>query len=169
MISKADKKDIPQLTQLVNRSYRGESSRKGWTTEADLFDGNRMSETVLQQMMDTPGAVVYKYEEAEKLIGCVYLRKENDDVYLGMLTVSPGVQAKGIGKQLLFFAEDAARQMDGHRIYMKVIDIRTELIDWYLRHGYTDTKERIPFKGDGTDTPKEEIFFAVLEKVLHVQ
>lgn len=81
-----------------------------------------------------------------------------------MLTVSPGKQAKGIGKLLLFFAEDAARQTGGSRIYMKVIDVRTELIDWYLRHGYHDTGERIAFKGDGADVPKQEIFFAVLDK-----
>ncbi len=166
MISAATIYDIPQLTQLVNTSYRGESSRKGWTTEADLFDGNRMSETVLQQMMATPLSVVYKLEADGVLQGCVYLRKETDDIYLGMLTVSPLLQVKGIGRQLLLFAEEAAKQMGGKRIYMKVIDVRTELIAWYLRHGYHDTKERIAFAGDGNDVPKQEIFFAVLQKIL---
>ena len=166
MISLATKDDIPGLTLLVNRSYRGESSRAGWTTEADLFEGDRMTPAVLEEMMNMPAAVVYKHQTGDRLTGCVYLRKENTSIYLGMLTVSPSEQARGIGKELLFFAESAARQMGGTRIYMKVIDVRTELIGWYLRHGYRDTKERIAFKGDGADVPKQPIFFAVLEKLL---
>jgi len=166
MISQANKADIAQLTLLVNSAYRGETSRKGWTTEADLFEGKRMSETILQQMMDAPQAVVYKYEAEGTIIGCVYLKNEGDDVYLGMLTVSPDVQAKGIGRQLLSFSEAAAKQWGAIRIYMKVIDVRTELINWYLRHGYEDTKQRIPFKGDGADVPKQPIYFTVLQKQL---
>jgi GNAT superfamily N-acetyltransferase len=166
MISQADTTDISHLTQLVNSSYRGETSRKGWTTEADLFEGNRMSEPVLLQMMDAPEAVVYKYEQEGTIKGCVYLKKEDADVYLGMLTVSPDAQANGIGKQLLLFCEETAKQWGAIRIYMRVIDVRTELINWYLRHGYENTRQRISFKGDGADVPKQPIFFTVLQKLL---
>jgi hypothetical protein len=31
--------DVPELTLLINSAYRGESSKKGWTTEANLIDG----------------------------------------------------------------------------------------------------------------------------------
>ena len=33
--------DIPALHALIESAYRGEVSRAGWTTEADLLDGQR--------------------------------------------------------------------------------------------------------------------------------
>ena len=33
--------DAPEIAILVNSAYRGDSSRQGWTTEADLLDGTR--------------------------------------------------------------------------------------------------------------------------------
>ncbi|EST29679.1 hypothetical protein M878_20325 [Streptomyces roseochromogenus subsp. oscitans DS 12.976] len=33
--------DIPALVALVESAYRGDTSRRGWTTEADLLDGQR--------------------------------------------------------------------------------------------------------------------------------
>ena len=32
--------DIPSIVALLNSAYRGESSMKGWTTEAHLIGGN---------------------------------------------------------------------------------------------------------------------------------
>lgn len=165
-ISKASFSDIPALTSLVNRSYRGNSARQGWTHEADLFEGNRMTDAVLQQMMKAPGAAVYKLVSGGELLGCVYLKKEDTAMYLGMLTVSPLHQGGGTGTRLLQFSEDHARQQGCGSIYMRVISSRTELLDWYLRKGYTDTGTRIPFQGDGADMPKQPISFALLEKRL---
>jgi hypothetical protein len=65
-ITKATAADIQQLKELVNLSYRGEASKQGWTTEADLFEGDRINEANLKKMMNAPSAVVYKYEEDEK-------------------------------------------------------------------------------------------------------
>jgi ribosomal protein S18 acetylase RimI-like enzyme len=163
-INKASFSDIPALTSLVNQSYRGESARQGWTHEADLFEGDRMTGTVLQKMMEQPGAAVYKLVSGGELLGCVYLKKEGIAMYLGMLTVSPAHQGSGMGKQLLQFSETHAREQGCESIYMRVISSRSELVDWYLRNGYTDTRKRIPFHGDGADLPKQPISFAVLEK-----
>ena len=33
--------DVPQLVSLVNSAYRGDESRAGWTTEAELLAGQR--------------------------------------------------------------------------------------------------------------------------------
>ena len=37
----AGPEDVPRVVALVERAYRGEASRAGWTTEADLLDGQR--------------------------------------------------------------------------------------------------------------------------------
>jgi ribosomal protein S18 acetylase RimI-like enzyme len=79
--------------------------------------------------MKIAGAVFLKYEdENRRLLGTVYLRKEDNRMYLGMLTVSPYHQDKGIGKQLLHAATQFARFRGCNRIHMTVISVRRELI-----------------------------------------
>ncbi|MGZ3940498.1 MAG: GNAT family N-acetyltransferase, partial [Flavisolibacter sp.] len=96
-ISAASIPDIPQLLKLINSAYRGEDAKKGWTHEAELIDGDiRTDETTLKQVIKTPGAVILKYEQDEQIVGCVYLQKKGDRLYLGMLSVSPEIQAQGI-------------------------------------------------------------------------
>lgn len=160
--------DIVKLVNLVNSAYRGESSKKGWTTEADLLDGLRTNEESIQAIIQKPGAVILTARtDNNELAGCVYLQQQEQQVYLGMLTVAPDIQAKGIGKQLLQAAENYAREINGKSIIMTVIDIRHELIDWYKRKGYQPTGEIKPFPSDTAfGIPKQPLQFVVLEKRL---
>jgi len=166
MITKATLDDVLELDILVNSAYRGDSSRKGWTTEADLLDGTRTNAEGIAELIETPNTTLLKYVEAGKILGCVELKNENGKLYLGMLTVQPNLQGKGIGKKLLFEAENEARNQNCTSIFMTVISIRKELIDWYIRHGYRLTGERKPFAF--TDPrfgqPKTKLEFVVLEK-----
>jgi ribosomal protein S18 acetylase RimI-like enzyme len=137
--------DVPELTALINLSYRGESSKKGWTTEANLIDGQRIDNESLTEQMEDPNAVVLKNtDETGKITGCVYLQKRGDKLYLGMLTVSPLLQTNGLGRQLLQAAEDYTRSINYHTITMTVITTRTELVSWYERRGYQKNGEVIP-------------------------
>lgn len=166
-ISKAATEDIPALVKLVNSAYRGEASTKGWTTEAHLLKGElRTDETNLLQQINNPNAVVLKYSNDDGLItGCVYLDQQQDKLYLGMLSVSPTVQSQGIGKKLLQAAEQIAKEQQCHSVYMTVISVRYELIEWYKRHGYNPTGETKPFpKDDRFGVPVQELEFIVLEK-----
>ncbi len=166
MITLASETDIPRLNLLINSAYRGDYSRKGWTTEADLLDGIRTDEEALRDLMNEPESFFLKYIIEKKIVGCVHLRKDDAELYLGMLTVSPVLQAKGIGKQLLLAAEDEARKRGCEAIYMTVISVRQELIAWYERHGYADTGIRKPFPHDDPryGLPKMPLEFVVLRK-----
>ncbi|MFM1961671.1 MAG: hypothetical protein RLZZ172_516 [Bacteroidota bacterium] len=165
-ISIATCQDLPQLMALVNRAYRGASSRKGWTTEADLIAGDvRIDADALQQVLITPGSIVLGYRQAENLVGCVNLQHKGDYLYLGMFSVSPEHQNAGIGKKLLQAAELVALQWDLKAIHMSVISVRHELIAWYMRNGYADTGERIPFQEDGMSGKHlRQLEFMVLRK-----
>jgi N-acetylglutamate synthase-like GNAT family acetyltransferase len=114
-IRRATIDDIPALNTLVNSAYRGDSSRKGWTTEADLLDGIRTSETSLKEMISRPDAVILIAEE-NTIEGCVYLEKMEEALYLGMLTVDPELQGKGIGAMLMKAAEERARELHCNKI-----------------------------------------------------
>ncbi len=160
--------DVAVLSKLVNSAYRGERSKKGWTTEADLLDGIRTDEAALQKMIEAPATIILKcMDESEQLLGCVYLQKKQSSLYLGMLTVVPELQAMGIGKKLLSAAEDQARVMQCDTITITVIEVRHELIAWYERHGYRATGETQPFPKDPSfGIPKQPLHFIVMEKKL---
>ncbi len=166
MILKATLEDIAALNILVNLAYRGDSSRQGWTTEADLLDGTRTDENSIREIIEMPSSVILKYVEDGKILGCVRLDKHNDKLYLGMLTVEPSLQAKGLGKKLLMAAEEEARKQNCKTIDMTVISVRSELIAWYHRHGYRDTGKRKPMiiATPSMGKPKKDLEFVVLEK-----
>ena len=167
-ISPAHVQDAPALNRLVNSAYRGDSSRKGWTTEADLLGGIRTDEEGIEAMLQNSAATILKYEEDGELLGCVYLEKKEDSLYLGMLTVSPDAQANGIGKQLLAAAERLAVEQQCRAVTMTVITVRHELIAWYQRRGYQPTGETKPFPMDDArfGLPTRHLEFIVMEKVL---
>lgn len=166
LIQPATQTDVPALNKLVNSAYRGESSRKGWTTEADLLDGTRIDEAAMLELLNEQHTTILKYMEKDVILGCVELRKEQDNLYLGMLSVQPNLQGKGIGKKLMVAAEDFARTQGCVKISMTVISVRDNLIEWYVRHGYTPTGERKPFNmpDERWGIPKQQLEFVVMEK-----
>lgn len=168
MISKAELKDAAVLATLVNSAYRGEHAKKGWTTEADLIDGTRTDAAALSDIMKKPDTTILKYEQDNKIIGCVELKIVEGRLYLGMLTVEPSIQGGGIGKKMLKAAEDFGKEQGCRSVYMSVITIRKELVDWYKRHGYADTGERKPFHFNDPrfGQPKQDLEFLILEKQL---
>jgi ribosomal protein S18 acetylase RimI-like enzyme len=165
-IAIATKSDISELVQLVNSAYRGDSSKKGWTTEADLLGGVRTDPNTLLEQINQPNQTILKAVNAsQKIIGCVSLLEKKDTFYLGMLTVQPDIQANGIGKKLLASAEEYALNKNVHCIEMTVISVRLELIAWYQRRGYQLTGEKRAFPTDPKfGLKKQELEFVVLEK-----
>lgn len=159
MITKATLQDIPALTILINSAYRGETSKKGWTTEANLLEGKRTNEDELTETILDPKNTILKFTENDIIISCVLLVEKEHQLYLGMLTVSPELQNSGIGKKMLAEAENHAKSLGLSSIIMTVISVREELIAWYKRHGYFDTGEREAF-------PESEIHVTISEKPL---
>lgn len=159
---------VPQLVSLVNSAYRGEAARAGWTHEADLIDGDsRTSEADLSKLLADPLAVILTCQDEAGIAGSVYLKKDSDELYLGMLSVNPRLQGIGIGKLLLKAAEEHAREQGCKSIKMTVISVRKELIAWYGKHGYQPTGQRETFPNDNEfGTPRQPLEFVVLKKVL---
>lgn len=166
MITKAILKDVSELKTLVNSSYRGESSKKGWTTEANILEGIRIDENELINLIDDLKSNVFKYVEDNKILGCVLLVEKENNLYLGMLCVNPELQNSGIGKKILFFANKYAVDKGLPKIVMTVISSRIELINWYNRHGYLDNGKREPFPENHSEDviSGKKLEFVVLEK-----
>ena len=145
--TKARAEDAEALTVLVNTAYRGEISRRGWTTEADLLGGQRIDDEGMLALIGAPRQAVLVLRARSGLFACVHVAEKADGVaYLGMLTVRPALQGSGIGRRMLSAAESYARHEWGSRkMEMTVIDRRVELLAWYERRGYQPTGEYRPF------------------------
>jgi len=148
--------DVDAVVALVQRAYRGDASRAGWTTEADLLDGQRTDDDAVRELVEEPrSTVLLLVDEEGAPVACCHvaarLRAEGmagDDVvgYLGMLAVDPGRQGDGTGRALLAAASRyAAEELDARVLEMTVIAQRAELVAWYERQGWERTGERRPF------------------------
>ncbi len=167
LITTASLSDAPALVSLVNSAYRGEGSKVGWTSEAHIIGGEyRILQPQLEELMQKFGAVFLKAENDGQLEGCVLLEKRGEQLYLGMLTVSPKLQAKGTGKQLMAAAEEHARQTGCRSIFMRVINLREELIAWYTRRGYYDTGKTEQYHAPAYETLMLPFHFCILQKDL---
>lgn len=162
--------DIDAIVALVEGTYRGDASRVGWTTEADLLDGMRIDAARVRDDLERAGSRVLLGERDGRLLACANVCIEDGAGYFGMFSVLPGVQGGGIGKQMLAEAERIARvewQLPVMR--MTVIDVRDELIAFYERRGYRRTGIHKPFPyGDARfGIPKrDDLRFEILEKNL---
>ncbi|QDH69372.1 GNAT family N-acetyltransferase [Marilutibacter alkalisoli] len=166
----AEEADIPALVELVTSSYRGDASRAGWTTEADLLDGNRIDPDVLRHDIQRPRSHVIIAERDGAMIACAHVADDDGAGYFGMFSVAPTAQGNGLGRAVLAEAERVVREdLDLATMRMTVIDVREELIAWYERRGYRRTGIRKPFPyGDERfGIPKrDDLRFEVLEKTL---
>ena len=147
----ATKADVGAIVALVQSAYRGDASRQGWTTEADILDGQRIDPAGVSAIIDNPGGRVLLAESDDGLLACAQVEQvtAGDGAkagYFGMFSVRPSLQGGGVGRAVLAEAERIAREDWGcARMQMTVISIRDELIAWYERRGYRRTGEYSPF------------------------
>lgn len=139
--------DLAALHPVIERAYRGDAARVGWTHEADLVAGERIDAADLRALVEGSGSALLAAFEGDVPIGCVNIADRGDGLaYLGLLCIEPARQAGGIGKRLIAAGEAHARDvLDAEWIEMTVIDRRVELIDWYRRHGWQPSGETRPF------------------------
>lgn len=162
--------DIPALVSLVTSAYRGEASKQGWTTEADLLDGQRIDPEGLLHDIERARSRILIAERDGQMLACAHVAVENDAGYFGMFSVRPDLQGGGVGKAMIAEAERVARE-DWRQpaMRMSVIDVRDELIAFYERRGYARTgiKKPFPYGDERFGIPKrDDLRFEVLEKPL---
>lgn len=157
--------DVAAVVALVESAYRGESSRAGWTTEADLLDGQRTDAAEVAELVPHLLLAV----EETGIVGCCTLVARHDHAYFGMFAVTPTLQGGGVGSVLLAAAEDRARALGLAFVEMTVLTQRTELIAFYVRRSYAVTDERraFPYGEERFGRPRiDDLDFTVLVKQL---
>lgn len=124
-LRQADIEDIDALEQLLNRCYR---QTEGWTNEADLVGGIRITQDELASTIANPKHYLFVYpktitgerdgEETGELLGCIGVDMKinagsnqssyNKSAYIGMFAVHPELQGQGVGNIILQAAETFA-------------------------------------------------------------
>ncbi len=162
--------DIPAIVTLVESAYRGDSGRRGWTTESDLLDGQRVDPAGVIGIIAKPHSYVLLAEQGGALIACAHIEKQNEVCYFGMFAVNPGLQGGGTGKQMMSEAERIARtEWQCVQMEMTVISVRDELIAWYERRGYrrSGVFKPFPYGDERFGIPKRaDLRFELLVKTL---
>ncbi|WP_351235212.1 GNAT family N-acetyltransferase [Streptomyces sp. NPDC002133] len=138
--------DVPALVELIESAYRGDASRAGWTTEADILDGQRTDPQGVREVITAAGSRLVVVERDGELIACCQLEHRGDAAYFGMFAVRPELQGGGLGRRIITEAERIAHDSWGvSEMHMTVISVRDELIAWYERRGYRRTGRTTPF------------------------
>ena len=162
--------DASSIEMLVNAAYRGDTSRRGWTTEAELLDGQRTDKQAIHDIISLADNIIILCLSNTTTIGTLHLRREENICHLGMFTVYPDLQGQGIGKQFISYAEHyACKEWACHSMTMTVIDIRHELLQWYERRGYFDTEETtaFPYGDERFGIPRrDDLKLTILKKSL---
>ena len=136
--------DAVAITELIESAYRGPVSRQGWTTEADLLDGQRTDlEAVREAISRDDVRLLVAIGADDRLLGCCQIERRSARLaYFGSFAVRPDLQNLGLGRVLLAAAESAAvTNWQSNAMEMTVIAQREELISWYERRGYEATGE----------------------------
>ncbi|MFF8870432.1 GNAT family N-acetyltransferase [Streptomyces massasporeus] len=166
----ATEADVDELVALIESAYRGDDSRAGWTTEADILDGQRTDPEGVLEVIKSPDSRLMAVEREGRIVACCQLEHQGDHAYFGMFAVSPLLQGAGLGKVIIAEAERQARAAWGVReMQMTVISVRDDLIAWYERRGYRRTGRMTPFPyGDERfGVPqREDLQFELLVKEL---
>ncbi|MFF5920031.1 GNAT family N-acetyltransferase [Streptomyces flavochromogenes] len=138
--------DVPALVPLVESAYRGDASRGGWTTEADILQGQRTDPEGVAAVITTPNSRLLVVERDGEIVACCQLEHRAEAAYFGMFAVRPELQGAGLGKRIIAEAERRVRELwDVREMHMTVISVREELIAWYERRGYRRTGRMTPF------------------------
>ena len=164
--------DAGELTALIRSAYRGEDSRAGWTSEADLVEGERISADQVRAMISDGGSLMLVAEQEGAIVACCQLRNQGAGLaYFGTFAVSPQAQGAGLGRQPMTEAEHQAIATFGAtRLEMTVLAPQDKLIAYYERRGFHRTGETRPFPADPIYArPRVDgLYFVVLEKQLPI-
>ena len=120
--------DAEQITTVINAAFR--------IAEGFFVDGNRISVEEVRQHLKS--GVFLVAENEDDLTGCVYLEPRGERAYLGLLSVDPGRQQRGLGSQLMTAGEEYCRALGARFMDIYIVNLRTELPAFYRNRGYVE-------------------------------
>lgn len=127
LVGAASLGDMDAVAALINRAI---------AVERFFIDGDRIDAAEVERLMQT-GTFLIARAAGDRPCACVYVEPRGNRLYLGLLSVDPASQRKGLGRAMVRRAEDRARALGYIAVDIRVVSRRTELPPFYERLGYT--------------------------------
>ena len=138
----AAERDVPAIVALVNAAF---------AVERSFVDRDRTTTDEIRTMMQR-GTFVVVDRDTDALLACMFLERRDRHVYLGMLSIHPSQQGRGLGRAMMAAAEAQARAWGCGAIDIRILHLRTELPPFYLALGFVETG-----RTDPVDDPQSRI------------
>jgi predicted N-acetyltransferase YhbS len=120
--------DAHAIAHLVNEAFR---------PERFFIDGDRTNPENVCELINRGKFLLA--EDGERLVGCVYVEPRGERWYLGLFSVDPSRQGSGLGSLLMTAAENHVRAVGGLAVDLRIVNLRTELPEFYRRLGYEES------------------------------
>jgi ribosomal protein S18 acetylase RimI-like enzyme len=170
---RATAEDAVQLERLINTAFRDDTTTQVFlSADHDSVDVTDVSG--IEAKIAQPDGVVLVGTDVDgtPVTHCSVRKLDESRAWFGMLAVDVRCQNRGLGSQVLAYAERYARQeWDSRRLEFDVVNTRAELIAWYTHRGYQATGETKPFPYDHHSgwegVLRDDLCFIILGKDLN--
>lgn len=132
------------LCDLINRAYRSTEGQRRWTTEHHLVEGSRVTLSHIKHLIKDDAVSLLAGFIEGRPVCCIAVKHDIDKVEFGNFAVEPELQGRGVGKQLLEYAEQFSRHL-GKCFEVSVVTANTRLIEFYIKRGYWANGEIRPY------------------------
>ncbi|KAI9475501.1 MAG: acyl-CoA N-acyltransferase [Benjaminiella poitrasii] len=166
-VSPSETQYTEESVKVVNAAYRSDG---GWTSEKDCVNGARVTTEMMETMIRTngsPNTLLLAFDEGQ-VVGTIQIQPYEEypgEAEIGLFSVSPNHQSRGIGGRLMQTALAEMKTMGFKYAVLHVLENRSDVLTWYNKLGFVETGERIPFVWPESLKIKD-LKFIVLKKAL---
>jgi GNAT superfamily N-acetyltransferase len=121
--------DAPAIVSLVNAAF---------AVERAFVDRDRTALDEIQAMLGRGTFLVADGADGT-LLACMYLERRGQRVYVGMLSIQPTEQGRGLGRAMMAAAEAQCRAWDCEAIDIRILNLRSELPPFYRKLAFVET------------------------------
>lgn len=125
-LRRATRDDLPAVTALQRAAYAKNRAILGVEPLPLLADYAKVFSNYEVYLAERDGA----------LAGVLILEPRADDLLIWSVATAPEAQGRGVGNQMLAFAESRARALGLTCVRLYTGQLLTGNIAWYTRHGY---------------------------------
>ena len=127
--------DVEAIVRLVNVAF---------LAERPFIKGDRINAEGVQEMLARGRFLLA--EQDGVLAACVFVNPQGERAHLGLVSVDPALQGKGLGSRLMAAVEVYCRATGYREMELRFINHRTDLARFYQKMGYAETgvTEQLP-------------------------